>query len=181
MKWFFDRIRRLSLHSSWSDQKIRCRKYSDGNGLLLQRTVGNFNTKTTPHGKSRRNRTLQKVSWNSLKIHSFDFWNGRPYVWKCNFFRTQRKHWMKITTHFWMALEMKTILWIRTHCKLVCEPNVVQLQAHRLGILLYKFREEFDLHGMSMGPNPEGFGSYLSHNISPNGTKFFTHVLTYVR
>ena len=123
MKWFFDRIRQLSLHSSWSDQKIRCRNpwirwtymYSDGNGLLLQRTVGNFNTKTTPHGKSTRNRTLQKVSWNSLKIHSFDFWNGRhgrPYVWKCNFFRTQRKHWMKIMTHFWMALEMKTILWM---------------------------------------------------------------------
>ena len=51
--------------------------------------------------------------------------------------------------------------------------------AHRLGVLLYKFCEEFDLHGMSMGPNPEGFGSNLSWNISPNATKFFTHVLTY--
>ena len=63
---------------------------------------------------------------------------------------------------------------------LVCEPNVVQLRAHRLGILLYKFLEEFDLHGTCMGPNPEGFGSNLSRNISPNATKFFTHVLTYV-
>ena len=61
----------------------------------------------------------------------------------------------------------------------VCEPNVVQLQAHHLGILLYKFREEFDLHGTSMGLNPEGFGSNLSRNISPDATKFFTHVLTY--
>ena len=45
---------------------------------------------------------------------------------------------------------------------LVCEPNVVQLRAHRLGILLYKFWEEFDLRGTSMGLNPEGFGSNLS-------------------
>ena len=43
---------------------------------MLQRTVGNYNTKTTTHGKSTRNRALQKVSWNSLKIHSFDFGNG---------------------------------------------------------------------------------------------------------
>ena len=41
----------------------------------------------------------------------------------------------------------------------VCEPNVVQLRARRLGISIYKFRVEFDLHGTSMGPNPEGFGN----------------------
>ena len=35
----------------------------------------------------------------------------------------------------------------------------------------------FDLHAsLPVGPNP-GFGSSLSQNISPNTTKFFTHVL----
>ena len=54
----------------------------------------------------------------------------------------------------------------------------MRLWAHSLGIL-YKFHGKFDLHGTSMGPNPVGFGSNLSCNISPNATKFFTHVLTY--
>ena len=54
----------------------------------------------------------------------------------------------------------------------------MQLRANRLGILLY--REEFDLRDTSMGPHPEGFGSNLSRNISPNATKFFTHILTNV-
>ena len=31
-------------------------------------------------------RTLLKGSWNSLKIHRFDFWKW--YVWKRNLFRT---------------------------------------------------------------------------------------------
>ena len=79
MKWFVDCIRRLSLHSFWSDLKIRWWTRGFGGRIrrrLLQRTVGNFNTKTTTHGKSTRNRALQKVSWSSLKIHSFDFRNG---------------------------------------------------------------------------------------------------------
>ena len=46
--------------------------YGDG----CYKGLGNFNTKTTTHGKLTRNRALQKVSWNSLKIHSFDFGNG---------------------------------------------------------------------------------------------------------
>ena len=48
------------------------------------------------------------------------------------------------------------------------------------GCYYINFGWEIDLHGTSMGPNPEGFGSNLSRNISPNATKFFTHVLTYV-
>ena len=48
------------------------------------------------------------------------------------------------------------------------------------GCYYINFGREIDLHGTSMGPNPEGFGSNLSRNISPNATKFFTHVLTYV-
>ena len=44
--------------------------YGDENRLLLQRTVGNLDMTTTPHGKSKRNITLQKLSSNSLKIHS---------------------------------------------------------------------------------------------------------------
>ena len=51
-------------------------------------------------------------------------------------------------------------LLVRGPRDIVCEPNVVQLRAHRLGILLYKFREEFDLHDTSMGPNPEGFKQF---------------------
>ena len=63
---------------------------------------------------------------------------------------------------------------------LVCEPNVVQLSGTPFGDVIYKFWGEIDLHGTSMGPNPEGFGSNLSRNISPNATKFFTHMYLHV-
>ena len=56
---------------------------------------------------------------------------------------------------------------------LVCEPNVVQLSGTPFGDVNINFGGKL----MSMGPNPEGFGSNLSRN--PKCTKFFT-VLTYV-
>ena len=36
------------------------------------------------------------------------------------------------------------------------------------------------MYAKSMDPNPGGFGSSLSRNISPNTTKVFTNVLTYM-
>ena len=52
--------------------------------------------------------------------------------------------------------------------------------AHHLGLFLYQICRVFWFTRKSMGPNPGGFGSNLSCNItiSPNTTKFFTYVLT---
>ena len=55
-----------------------------------------------------------------------------------------------------------------------------QYAAHRLGLLVYKLRRMFWFTRKSVGPNSGGVGSNLNHNVSPNTTKFFTHVLTYV-
>ena len=60
---------------------------------------------------------------------------------------------------------------------LVCASTCTQ---HTIwGYYCIKYIGFFDFTLKSMGPNLGGFGSNLSCNISPNTTKFFTHVLTY--
>ena len=63
---------------------------------------------------------------------------------------------------------------------LVCEPNVVQLPAHRLGDIttVHKIYVILKFTRKSTSPNPGGFGSNLDAIKTPYVIKSSTHILT---